>query len=52
MAKPTSGIFEKMEFPDYEYVEYPKLLRDASGNKVRVLSLEEEKALLKPVKAA
>ena len=40
-----ASIFDKMHFPDYVFVEYPKVLYGAGGATITVENEEAEKKL-------
>lgn len=42
----SATMFDKMEFPQYVFVEYPKMLYKHGGGSVTVASVEEEKKLV------
>lgn len=46
MAAPFAGVFEKMEFPPYKFVEYPKWITLADKSRRLVQNQREELALV------
>lgn len=46
MARAPAPLYDRMEFPDYVFVEYPKMLYGADGKTTVVASAKDEAALV------